>query len=260
MNYCIQIESPVRSTLNIPFTRDVYRLGSGNRCEIEIPTQAPHAMTVFRRTASVFVLNRAGSPIQLGRSTLASGQTAEWRPNTAITVDGISLTLLSSRRNGASGASETPDRRPLSPVAPTRSSDRACSELPSAVPGTTRSHTSQAAVIVACLVMMALMLWLGSGVDSSSDKCDEQIHALSVALKSVASSKQAGDASHNRVERLLTLLAQYRIAVSVEEPSYANIVKSEARTFCESMVKAPGLSVEEHDIAKRMGMILGQIQ
>jgi len=258
MNYCVQIESGTGPGITVPFIEDVYRFGRDRKCEIQVSTKAAHALTIFRRAESVFVLNRTKFPVQLGKVALDGGATAKWLPNTGLVIDGIRLKLQPGSKRPSDAHAGTAVRESASFSSLTKSLTSAQPAAASSA-GQTKSQVSQILVIVACLIMIGLTLWLGSGLESSSDAQHQQLAALSDALRETAIAANTGQESLRRAERLLDILAQYRISVAMKEKPSANVTKTEARNFCESLTGASGLSDEERKIVRQLSVVLGQI-
>ena len=108
--------------------------------------------------------------------------------------------------------------------------------------------------------MIGLMLYLGSGIESSNDKQYEQLAKLSEALAEISLQEEPDGVPHDRVERLLAMLAQYRVSAVVEEKMYANVAKTEARNLCQSIAKASDLPDKERKIVQQISAVLGQIR
>lgn len=259
MNYCILIESASGPFSPVSFTEDVYRLGRDRKCEIQVPTKAAHALTIFRRAASVFVLNRTKLPVQLGKVALASGSTAAWRPNTSIVIDGIRLKLQSAAGH-LSDSNAGPAARMVTSGSLSKTPQGAPSGVSSSSAGQTKSERSQILVIAACMAMIGAMLYFGSGIESSNDKHYEQLAKLAEALTEIATQENPDGVTYVRVERLLYMLAQYRVSAVVEEKTYANVAKSEARNLCQSITNASELPERERKIVQQISVVLGQIR
>ena len=255
----------------IPLSEDVYRLGHDETCEIQIPAKAAHALTVFRRTGTVFVLNRTKLQIHLGKTPLAGGATAKWCPGATIVIDGVCLKLQCSSGRASDAASTVPESPYAASVTKAGSNVRKAAPLPEG--RQPKSQRSQIVVIAACLMMIGLMLCLGKPLAPRHEEQFEQLAKLSVSLSNIAAKQNQDLPSGKRAEKLLDLLVRYRVSVVVEKESYTNVAKAEAEKFCHSIVRASKISDDEYSIVKQLrisddelsivkqlGAVLGQIQ
>lgn len=260
MEYHIQIASGVKPGTSVRFSEDVFRIGHGEKCEIRIPTKAAHALTIFRRAETVFVLNRTKSPIFVSRGSLASGSTVEWRPNTLVDVDGVQLQLQRTQSRQPVSEMHSAKREPLSLVSNPEAAVRSPAPGSSFAANQKKSRTLQVAIIAVCLATIAIMQGLGTGITSRGDAFNEQLSTLSKDLNGIAKSTNVNKDSKMRVQSMLQLLSQYQIAELVEEKRDAEIVRADFRSFCMSIAESKSVSSEERKLAARLVVVLAQIE
>ena len=108
--------------------------------------------------------------------------------------------------------------------------------------------------------MIGVMLFLGGRIESNNDKHYDQLAKLAEVLTEITTQRNPDGVTFVRVERLLCMLAQYRVSAVVEEKTYANVAKSEARNLCQSITNASELPERERKIVQQISVVLGQIR
>ncbi len=255
MNYALQINGPSEK-LTVPLTQDLYRIGNDKKCEIRIPCRSAHALTVFRRKDSVFVLNRSKHSLTLGKLLLDTEATAEWRPGTGILVEGTDLRLqvLQTRP-------KADERQPLA-LSNLSDSDGSAArnggKSNSALKPKKKNQTSQMIIIGTCMLMIAGMQLAGRNLKTGEEEMDDKLVLEMKALQGFANSPGLTQEAKSRAEYLVDVLARYRLLVCVENGQNSLPARADAKRFCDSIASTPSqqISAEERGLAARLGALL----
>lgn len=259
MEYHIQIASGVKPGTSVRFSEDVFRIGHGEKCEIRIPTKAAHALTIFRRAETVFVLNRTKSPILSAEALWQVVQPSNGDQTLLLTLMEFNCNCSTQSRQPVSEM-HSAKREPLSLVSNPEAAVRSPAPGSSFAANQKKSRTLQVAIIAVCLATIAIMQGLGTGITSRGDAFNEQLSTLSKDLNGIAKSTNVNKDSKMRVQSMLQLLSQYQIAELVEEKRDAEIVRADFRSFCMSIAESKSVSSEERKLAARLVVVLAQIE
>ncbi|HEV8066803.1 MAG TPA: hypothetical protein VGP76_03635 [Planctomycetaceae bacterium] len=88
----IQISDSKSPVTDYAIERDVFRVGSGTSCELQIPGIDSHAMTVQYKRGQYVVFNRGSQPVVTGRERILPAQSGRWLPHEDLQI-GADVTL-----------------------------------------------------------------------------------------------------------------------------------------------------------------------
>lgn len=233
MTIAIQVRLPDGVTRTIPIDDDIYRIGNGPLCEVQVPVNDNHVLTVYRKSGHVYVVNRIRDTIRVGSEFITQRQPAIWQPGTRIIVQRIQFRLVSTR--GEQSVPENPSSTPVESVEPNR-------------------NKRQLLIIVASLLatcMMAASQWKVEPQNREPTPLDNAIHQLVEMQKNSA---EGGEVVWRSA--LLHRLSRHRLATVQSDNTAASLALSEARLICRGVAGSRNVPAADREIATTIEAIL----
>lgn len=244
MGYQIEVQAGKAAGDRGQLKAGVCRVGSVRSLELPVPELSPHALTVFQRGKRILVLNRSPTNVAIGKVKVPIGATSDWPLGQTLSVQGVGFRVLVENNHAGSYEESSQQRTSRRKRTKKTQQNRNVGKSASRSPGM-KGNRIQLLTIIGSLGMI-LIMQLGAGSsDAANQQRRNQITFATTKLRSAIATEDTNPNVRLRLERLLNLVSQVRVADAMDDQEEAQAMREETAQLCRSILLNPGSASEE---------------